>query len=85
MSAGFGPRTGRTSLAVSGARGVTREILSEQPRRDVIRNTIFAAVLFFAVALSLAGLAALILDTLIKGAPALNADLIPQNGPQRHR
>jgi phosphate transport system permease protein len=70
------PRTARTQLAVTGARDVTAEMLSEQPRKDVIRNTIFASLLFFALALALAGLVVLITDAIIKGHSALNLDLL---------
>ncbi len=70
------PRASRAELAVSGARSVTAGMLSDQPRKDVVRNTLFASVLFFAIALALAGLMWLIGDSLIKGAPRLNSDLI---------
>jgi phosphate transport system permease protein len=70
------PRTARTQLAVTAARDVTAEVLSEQPRKDVIRNTLFAAILFFAIAIALAGLVILIADAIIKGRSALNLDLI---------
>jgi phosphate transport system permease protein len=70
------PRTARTQLAVTGARDVTAEMLSEQPRGEVIRNTIFAALMFLAIALALTGLVILIADAIIKGHSALNADLI---------
>src|SRR5687768_2415170 len=51
-------------------------MLRDQPRKDVRRNTAFALILIFAVAISLVGLAALITDTLVKGAPALTPELI---------
>ena len=70
----------RGAAAAATARGITVEMLRDQPRKDVIRNTAFAVILIFAVAISLAGLAALITDTLIKGAPALGPDLITE-GP----
>lgn len=72
------PPTSRASIAVAGARGVTAEMLSEQPRKDVIRNTIFASLVFLAIAIALAGLVALITDSIIKGHSALNADLFTQ-------
>jgi phosphate transport system permease protein len=53
-------------------------MLSSQPRKDVIRNTIFGSILLFAVAVALAGLALLIGDNLIDGASRLNLDLITQ-------
>ena len=70
----------RGGAAAATARGVTLEMLRDQPRKDVRRNTAFALILIFAVAISLIGLAALITDTLIKGAPALSPDLITE-GP----
>ena len=57
---------------------MTAELLSAQPRKDVIRNTVFASLLFLAVALALAGLGLLIGDSLIDGAGRLNLDLISQ-------
>jgi phosphate transport system permease protein len=77
--AGFDPTTGRTGLAITGARGVTTEMLSDQPRKDVIRNTIFASLLFLAIALALAGLCLLIGKNLVDGWSRLNLDLITQN------
>jgi len=84
------PRTARASIAVAGARGVTAAMLSDQPRKDVARNTIFASLLFLAVAAALAGLGFLIGDTLIEGAPRLNIELLtngtsalPQNAGLR--
>jgi phosphate transport system permease protein len=75
----FDPRSGRAGLAITGARGVTTEMLSAQPRKDVIRNTIFASVLFLAIALALAGLCLLIGKNLVDGWSRLNLDLITQN------
>jgi len=69
------PRTERTRLAVAGARSTTAAVLRSQPRGDVARNTIFAGLLFLAVILALAGLAALIVQAAVKGAPALDLGL----------
>jgi phosphate transport system permease protein len=77
--AAFDPQTGRVGMAVTGARGVTNEMLSAQPRKDVIRNTIFASLLFLAIALALAGLCVLIGKNLVEGWSRLNLDLITQN------
>jgi len=77
--AGFDPITGRAGLAITGARGVTKEMLSDQPRKDVIRNTIFASLLFLAIAIALAGLCLLIGKNLVQGWSRLNLDLITQN------
>ena len=76
MSDEFNPRTARAEVAIAGARGVTAGILSDQPRRDVVRSSIFASLLFLATAIALAGLALLIGDNLIKGWPRLNMDLL---------
>jgi phosphate transport system permease protein len=76
VSTEFEPRTPRANIAVAGARAVTLENLSEQPRGDVVRNIVFAALLFLAVALSLAGLAILVGDAIIDGWPQLNLDLL---------
>ena len=75
MSERFDPKTARADVATAGARAVTAAVLSDQPRKDVVRNTMFASVLFLAIAIALAGLMWLIADSLIEGAPRLNADL----------
>jgi phosphate transport system permease protein len=74
----YSPSTARATIGVAGARGVTREMLSDQPRGDVIRNTVFAAILLLAVSLALVGLGLLIADNLIDGWSRLNLDLITQ-------
>lgn len=70
------PRTARTQVAVAGARAVTAEMLSEQPRRAVIRNTIFASLVFLAISISLIGLVVLIADSIIKGWSAFTPELL---------
>ena len=70
------PPTARSRLAMAGARSVTAGMLSDQPRQDVVRNTLFASMLFLAIAIALAGLMWLIVDSLIEGAPRLNLDLV---------
>lgn len=75
----FDPVTGRAGMAMTGARGVTAEMLSGQPRKDVIRNTLFASLLFLAIALALAALCVLIGKNLVEGWSRLNLDLITQN------
>lgn len=70
------PPTERTRLAVAGARATTIAMLRNQPRGDVIRNNIFAALLLLAVVIALAGLFALLLQAFVKGAPALSLDLV---------
>lgn len=73
--AGSGAATPRNRLAVAGARATTRAMLSNQPRGDVIRNAVFAGLLLLAVLTALAGLVALLVQALAKGAPALSTDL----------
>jgi phosphate transport system permease protein len=71
-------RTARTTLAAAGARSVTEQMLGDQPRKDVVRNNIFAALLFLAIAIAMVGLALLIIDNLVAGWPRLNMDLFTQ-------
>lgn len=66
----------RNRLAVAGARATTQAMLREQPRRDVIRNTVFAGLLLLAVAIALAGLMALLIQAFVRGSSALSLDLI---------
>lgn len=66
----------RNRLAVAGARATTQAMLRRQPRGDVIRNTVFAALLLLAVLIALAGLTALVVQAFVKGSPALSTDLI---------
>jgi phosphate transport system permease protein len=79
MAPGYEPRTARAQAAVAGARGVTAEMLSQQPRKDLIRNIIFASILLLAVAIALAGLGVLIGKALVDGHSRLNLDLITHN------
>ena len=76
MATGYEPRTPRASAAVAGARGVTAEMLSDQPRKDVVRGTIFASLLFLSIAVALVGLAILIGDAIIDGKGRLDSQLI---------
>lgn len=74
----YEPTTRRTEIGVAGARAVTAEELSDQPRGDVFRNALFAGLLFLAIALALVGLGLVIGDNLVAGAPRLNLDLLTQ-------
>jgi phosphate transport system permease protein len=65
----------RNRLAVAGARSSTLATLHGQPRRDVIRNLLFAGLLLLTVAIALAGLLALLIQAFVKGSPALSPDL----------
>jgi phosphate transport system permease protein len=71
---------GRARLATAGARAVTEEMLSDQPRGDLIKGTIFFALLLLALAFALVGLAAIIIQAAVNGAPAFGLDLFT-NGP----
>ncbi len=72
----FDPKTARAQVAIAGARGVTAGVLSDQPRKDVVRNGLFGSLLFLGIMIALAGLALLVGDNLIKGWPRLNMDLL---------
>ena len=74
------PKTERVRLATAGARANVAAVLGNQPRKDVRRNNIFAVLLFLAVAVALAGLAALLIQAFLKGLPDLNLDLITESG-----
>jgi phosphate transport system permease protein len=65
----------RNRLAVAGARATTKAMLSDRPRGDVIRNTLFAALLLLSILIALAGLFALLIQAFAKGHSALSLDL----------
>jgi phosphate transport system permease protein len=69
-------RAERTRLAGAGAGSVTRSITEPSSGRDSVAPKIFMALLLLAIAVSLAGLTALIAQALIKGAGRLSPDLI---------
>jgi phosphate transport system permease protein len=50
-------------------------MMRDQPRGDVVRNTVFAALLLLAVLIALAGLVALLVQAFAKGSSALSLDL----------
>lgn len=66
----------RNRLATAGARATTQAMLRDQPRGDVIRNTIFAGLLLLAVVIALAGLTALLIQAFVRGSSALSLDLL---------
>jgi phosphate transport system permease protein len=72
--------TERTRLATAGAQAAVAESLRAQPRGDKARGSLFFALLLLAVALAILGLAAVIIQSAIKGAPSFSTDLIT-NGP----
>jgi phosphate transport system permease protein len=65
----------RNRLAVAGARATTAAMLSDRPRGEVIRNTVFAALLLLSILIALAGLVALVVQAFVEGLPALSLDL----------
>jgi phosphate transport system permease protein len=65
----------RTRLATAGARSTVAAMLGNQPRRDVLLNAAFASLLLLAVLVALAGLAAILVQAFVRGAPALSIDL----------
>jgi phosphate transport system permease protein len=77
---GPGAAAPRNRLAIAGARATTKAMLSNQPRGDVIRNAVFAALLLLSIAIALAGLIALLVKFLVDGSSALSPELIT-NGP----
>jgi len=74
MEAGAGAP--RNRLAVAGARATTEAMLRDQPRGDVVRNTVFAGLLLLAVVIALAGLTALLVQAFVRGSSALSLDLL---------
>jgi phosphate transport system permease protein len=73
---------GRTRLATAGARATVEANLGRQPRSDVWTGNIFFALLMLAVGLAMLGLAAVILQSAIKGSSAFSTDLFTE-GPSR--
>ena len=65
----------RARLVAAGARATVAARLSDRPRRDVVLDTAFAAVLLLTVLIALAGLVALLAQAFVRGAPALSAHL----------
>ncbi len=74
------PGTERARLATSGAHATTLRRLTAQPGADIWKGNIFLAALLFALTIALAGLAAIILQAAIEGAPAFSIKLLT-NGP----
>lgn len=74
------PGSARTRLATAGARATTIDSLESQPRGDVWKGNLFFALLLFGLTVALIGLAAIIIQAAVKGAPAFGWNLIT-NGP----
>lgn len=70
------PRTGRTRLAVAGARATTEMVLEARSGTDRVRNSLFFAVLLLGLGVALAGLASIIVWSIVRGAPRVNAELL---------
>jgi phosphate transport system permease protein len=69
----------RTRLATAGAHAAVVDSLGHQPRGDKLRGNLFFAILLLAVGLAMLGLVGLIVQSAIKGAPALGLHLITEN------
>ena len=72
--------TERTRLATAGAQAAVAESLRAQPRGDKTRGTLFFALLLLGVGIALLGLAAVIVQSAVKGAPSFGTHLIT-DGP----
>lgn len=70
----------RTSLATAGAAAATRISLERQSDREVFTGRIFRIGLYLAIALALAGLAALVIDAFEEGRSRLGFDLLTEQG-----
>ena len=70
----------RTRLATAGAAASVSVNLRGSRGRDQVKGNLFLALLLLAVGLALLGLVALIVQSLVKGAPALDLGLLT-NGP----
>jgi phosphate transport system permease protein len=78
------PTTGRTRLAGAGARRATEAALMSAKGRDRLTGIVFQALLLLGLAVALLMLAALLVWSLIEGAPRLGLELIT-NGPSTVR
>jgi phosphate transport system permease protein len=70
----------RTRLATAGARAAVAGSLNRQPGGDVVKGRIFFGLLLFAVGLAMVALAAVIIQSAIKGAPSFGMHLVT-DGP----
>jgi len=70
------PSSGRTRAAARGARAATLASLNRQPRREVLRNRIFAGFLIATLGIALLGLALILIDAFLEGRGKLSLDLI---------
>lgn len=68
----------RTRLATSGARAAVEAKLDKRPSGERVRGQLFFAFLLLMVSLSMAGLAALIIDAFVEGLPRLGIELFTE-------
>lgn len=73
-----GTSTPRTRLATSGARAAVEAHLGRRPAGERAAGNLFFAVLLLMISLSMAGLAALIIDAFLEGLPRLGVDLFTE-------
>lgn len=78
------PLSGGTRLAVSGARAATLESMRNPNRADRVTSAAFLALLLFGIGVAMTGLAAILIWSLIEGAPRLGLELLT-NGPSTIR
>jgi phosphate transport system permease protein len=74
------PISERTRLATAGAHASVVGSLNRQPGSDAVKGNVFFALLLLAVGLAMIGLAAVIVQSAIKGAPSFGLHLIT-DGP----
>lgn len=70
------PRTGRTRLAVAGARAGSVSVFGKSSPGERAGSVLFPAVLLLALTLALTGLASLLVWSFVKGYPRLDSNLI---------
>src|SRR5688572_8359523 len=78
------PTTGRTRLATTGARRATEAALMGGGGGDRLTGIIFQALLLLGLSVALFMLAALLIWSLVEGAPRLGLELLT-NGPSTVR
>ncbi|CAN5828425.1 phosphate ABC transporter permease PstA [soil metagenome] len=78
------PLSGRAGLAAVGARAATAEALRNTNRADRATGTLFLALLLLGIGVAMAGLAVILVWSLVEGAPRLGLDLLT-NGPSTIR
>ncbi len=69
-------RSERVRLASAGARSATLRGLERQPRGDLVKNRVFAALLVLMLGLALLGLALILIDAFLKGSGKLGLNIV---------